>query len=60
MNRGWQCDKEELERFAVETGLSEKGKVYVKGLFEESPRVKPKGFGSTPPTSEKEEEGVKP
>merc|ERR1711924_58958 len=44
-----QCDKEELERFAIETGFSEKGKIYVKGVFEEQPRIKPaaaKGFGS--------------
>ena len=45
-----QCDKEELERFAMETGYVEKGKVKVKGLLEDTPLVQSssssaKGFG---------------
>merc|ERR1719426_230089 len=31
-----QCDKEEIERFAKETGFIQKGKVYVKGVLEDT------------------------
>ena len=46
-----QCDKEELERFAKETGFVEKGKVKVKGLLEDTPLVQSssteaRGFGN--------------
>merc|ERR1711904_235360 len=38
-----QCDKEEIERFAKETGYIEKGKVKVKGILEDTPLMQSSG-----------------
>jgi len=42
-----QCDKEEIERFAKETGFTEKGKVYVKGVLEDTVLVQSQRGKST-------------
>ena len=38
-----RCDKEEIERFAKETGFIEKGKVKVKGILEDTPLMQSSG-----------------